>query len=72
MRTCTCRFVAAGLPMQNEECVLHTEAKYGCDHCNCDDYRPMAAPAPHAAIKGGFFWPRCLCGHAAQDHNKIP
>lgn len=59
---CTCRFVSAGQPMNNEGCEVHDQAVYKCDDCGCGNYRPAYEPKkPH--------WPICECGHAAQAHN---
>jgi hypothetical protein len=68
---CTCRFVAVGLPMQPEGCKVHDQPAYACDYegCNCKDYRPRKPMNPSVAgVARG--WPRCVCGHLAQDHNQ--
>ena len=71
-RKCTCKFVKARWPMDNRGCVLHTEARYGCDTCDCNDYAPIAAPIPHRDFVDGFYWALCVCGHSAQNHNNTP
>jgi hypothetical protein len=66
---CTCTFVAAGEPMQNNECTVHTQPKYACDECGCDNYRPRKAPIPGGGYRGMDQWFACVCGHLAQSHN---
>ena len=63
--TCTCKHVGDGMVMDSTDCVIHNiKPSYHCDHCDCDDYRPRREPIP-----GRMIWPRCVCGHAAQEHN---
>jgi hypothetical protein len=42
---------------------------YGCDHdgCTCEAYERSAAEDAGGVLE----WPRCKCGHIAQDHNCI-
>ena len=62
---CFCRFVAVGFPMDGKECPVHGTKSYGCDECICTNYRPnKVKTAP-------VHWPRCICGHIAQEHNKV-
>lgn len=63
---CECKFVAHGEPMKMNGCPVHTQAKYQCDECGCDNYRPMGPPTPY---KTGWVWKNCVCGHPAQEHN---
>ena len=60
---CTCRFVAVGFSMDGHGCKVHTGLYYPCDQCSCGDYRP------NAVKKFPNHWPRCVCGHIAQEHN---
>lgn len=62
---CTCTFRASGVSLDNTGCVVHTKATYPCDDpkCGCMDYRPHKAPTEQNK------WPRCICGHIAQEHN---
>jgi hypothetical protein len=59
---CTCTFVASGVPMNSNNCHIHMGRAYGCDVCECTDYKPRSAPRD-------TFWSICTCGHVAQDHN---
>jgi hypothetical protein len=63
---CTCTFVAVGAPIAANGCKVHPHEVYACDHsaCKCHNYRPITEASPSKGI-----WPRCMCGHAAQDHN---
>lgn len=69
---CKCAYKGPGLPMVSTNCGVHTKAYYKCDGapgspCSCTDYRPRSEPKRNAA--GRREWPRCFCGHIAQDHN---
>ncbi len=63
-KTCTCIFVAIGVPMDTKGCEVHTQLQYKCDLCSCRDYKPSKVPKPEHG-----YWPLCVCGHTAQDHN---
>jgi hypothetical protein len=60
---CTCTFTSIGQPMDNTTCNIHTHPSYPCDSCNCINYRPSHEK------KSNHPWPKCICGHIAQDHN---
>lgn len=62
---CFCRFVAIGEPMDGSKCDIHGTRAYVCEVgiCQCSNYRPnVAKEYPN-------HWPRCQCGHIAQEHN---
>ena len=61
---CECKFIRVGLPMDNSKCPVHPQFLYHCDRCDCEDYRPH-----HEPTRNDGNWPKCLCGHIAQDHN---
>lgn len=61
---CFCRFVAVGMPLLSVECEVHNDDCYGCDDCMCADYRPSRIKEYPS------HWPRCVCGHIAQQHNQ--
>lgn len=62
---CFCRFMGVGQPLDGWECDVHGLNKFGCDHCQCIDYRP------NEVKKRPRHWPRCVCGHIAQQHNQV-
>ena len=64
---CTCKFVASGKDMDSMSCVIHHKMHYPCEHCDCHNYRPVKAPRD--LYDGGKQWPKCICGHIAQEHN---
>lgn len=65
MDRCSCKFVKVGEAMDQSNCQVHSkQAKYACCSCKCEDYRPSAVK-----IMGKGPWPKCVCGHLAQDHN---
>lgn len=62
---CFCEFVFVGMPLKADKCETHKGQQFGCDFCQwCSDYRPVKVK------KSPNHWPRCTCGHIAQDHNK--
>lgn len=71
---CACKFVGKGLAMDTSECKVHENRKYPCDSCKstfgpiCKDYRPISEPR-YDSEEDGRVWPRCICGHIAQEHN---
>lgn len=71
MPHCLCTFIQSGQPMDNAGCQVHTQEKYSCGQCACDNYRPRSAPIrrPDGDRYGQFRWAFCACGHCAQDHN---
>lgn len=65
---CTCRFVGVGLALDAIGCAVHTK-RYPCGspECGCSEYRPRSEPVkPDWQNSDG--WPRCVCGHIAQEH----
>lgn len=67
MTECICRFTAAGQPMDDSGCEVHSNSKYACERTGCDDYRPIG-PAIRTA-DNRLLWRKCICGAIAQDHN---
>ena len=61
--TCLCLFTAVGKPMNSQGCEVHSNFAYKCDCCSCEDYRPSSER------RSQTHWPKCVCGHIAQDHN---
>ena len=61
---CFCEFVAVGFPLRNTHCNVHSSSYYGCDECECTNYRPNTVKLRPT------HWPRCVCGHIAQEHNQ--
>ena len=42
---------------------------YACDICSCSEYKGDNTTPD---VQGVPKWPRCFCGHLAQDHNGNP
>lgn len=61
---CLCRFIGVGVPLDGRDCKIHGTFKHGCDECWCQDYRP------NKIKESPGHWPRCECGHIAQEHNQ--
>lgn len=59
---CKCEFIRVGLPMNSVQCSVHKELEYQCDQCMCHDYRPSEPKL------NPNHWPRCVCGHVAEEH----
>jgi hypothetical protein len=64
---CFCTFRGVGKTLGNQiNCEIHrTQERYGCNMlgCPCDDYKPSSVK------RSPGHWPRCVCGHIAQEHN---
>lgn len=61
MMNCGCMFQGIGKVFDKSTCSTHTQTQYSCGVCV--DYVPSREP------RSNVNWPRCICGHIAQDHN---
>lgn len=73
MTNCLCTAEEAKQPMKSNGCPIHHDGPYKCDRCeslkdsgrNCKNYIPRKAFNPRESN----FWPVCICGHVAEEHN---